>query len=770
MKFNNTRAIINIAKLELHKMFYSPVAWLVLIIFAFQIGSSFSEQISQYIHHQHLGRNVSNLTEYMFMSMFGILPPIARNLYLYIPLITMGLMSREYQGGSIKLLYSSPIKVSSIILGKFLSMMIYGAVLISILGFITLFSVIFIKDFDYPMILTAMLGYYLLILAYSAIGLFMSSLTKYQVVAAISTLAVLAFLNMIGGIGSGVDGLREITAWFSIRGRSDSFLSGLISSSDLIYFILIIAFMLSLCMFKLYTQKVIMLKSKKILSYTLIIVGTFLLGYLSSNPYLKAYYDSTYRKSNTISVESQKILSKIKGNFRIITYVNILDNDYKFGLPQNRNSDRRRFEQYLRFKPGIKMDYVYYYDITYNPSLRAKFPNMTEKQIAEHICRVENLNFKKVLNAKLFKERYMDLSQEYNKFLRLIITEGKDSVILRTYNDQSKLASEAEISVSLKTLVEKKKKVGFSVDNSDRDIYNRSSRGYSAFANDKWFRQSLLNQGFTTQKINISEDGIPSDLDILVIADLNTPLSVDAINKVRKYIDGGGNLFILGEYTKTNNMNNILEILGLRFSDGLLVKESKHHPETLIAADFTEDASNRYIYYNGYNIAKKEVAMPTTLAINYSEVKDFSLTEVLRTKDKSWIEYETTDFIDGEFTVNEDIGEHMGIYTTLLNMERTINGKNQRITISGDSDFISNEELIKNRVGIDKRNYSVILGTFRWLSNDIYPIDTSHPDSIDDEIYLPNWSRKWLSIFFSFIFPISFLLFGGYTIYRRQLK
>jgi ABC-2 type transport system permease protein len=199
MKFGNgIRSMLRVAKIELNSMFYSPVSWLVIVIFACQTGYAFARKFDGLLHSQDIGHSLWAVTSHIFVGMFGILSPILHTLYLYIPLITMGLMSREYQSGSIKLLYSSPIRNRSIILGKFFSMMVYGAALLGILVVITLFCSLFVENFDYPILLTAMLGFYLLILAYSAIGIFMSSITRYQVVAAIGTLAVLAFLNYVG--------------------------------------------------------------------------------------------------------------------------------------------------------------------------------------------------------------------------------------------------------------------------------------------------------------------------------------------------------------------------------------------------------------------------------------------------------------------------------------------------------------------------------------------------------------------------------------------
>ena len=123
MRLNkNIRQTLRIAKIELSSMFYSPVAWLILVIFALLIGYDYANIFDSQLHSQSLGNNLWSVSSAIYNSwMTGILKPILRNLYLYIPLITMGLMSREYQSGSVKLLYSSPIKNSSIILGKYLA-------------------------------------------------------------------------------------------------------------------------------------------------------------------------------------------------------------------------------------------------------------------------------------------------------------------------------------------------------------------------------------------------------------------------------------------------------------------------------------------------------------------------------------------------------------------------------------------------------------------------------------------------------------------------
>ena len=135
------RTIYKIAKTELQTLFYSPVAWLVIVIFIFQTGMTFTNMIDGLVRNQSLGYEVTAVTANTFANPWGgVFPAIQGYLFLYIPLLTMGLMSREFGSGSIKLLYSSPVTNIQIILGKFLSMMIYGLVLIALVLIFVIFG------------------------------------------------------------------------------------------------------------------------------------------------------------------------------------------------------------------------------------------------------------------------------------------------------------------------------------------------------------------------------------------------------------------------------------------------------------------------------------------------------------------------------------------------------------------------------------------------------------------------------------------------------
>ena len=217
------KLIYRIAKAELQMLFYSPVAWFLLVIFAVQTGMFFTAQYEWFMKGNELG-NGNTFMVSMRLFPQGIWGIVQNYLYYYIPLLTMGLISKELSSGSIKLLYSSPVRNSQIILGKFFSMVLYAAVMCGILLLYVIYAECTVKDFELPVVLVGLLGLFLMTCTYVAVGIFMSSLTSYQFVAAIGTFIILMLLSMVGRWWQEYDIIRDITYWFSINGRASTFI------------------------------------------------------------------------------------------------------------------------------------------------------------------------------------------------------------------------------------------------------------------------------------------------------------------------------------------------------------------------------------------------------------------------------------------------------------------------------------------------------------------------------------------------------------------
>ena len=583
------RTIIRITKSELRVLFFSPIAWLILIVFSFQVGMAYCDVLAQQLQSMELGYRTPAVTSSLFAGYTGIFSGLLDNLYLYIPLFTMGLMSRELSSGSIKLLYSSPVSNLQIILGKYLAVVVYALLLCAILLGPVISTCFSIKAPDVPMMFTGILGVFLTILAYGAIGLFMSTITKYQVVAVVGTLAILAILNFIGGVGQEYDFVRDITYWLSISGRAKVFTNGMISTKDSLYFVLVIFMFLGLSVIKLQGERLRLSKWNTSLKYGIVLLIVLSLGYISSLPGFIAYYDSTATKANTLTEESQEILKKLKGDLKITTYVNYLDETYDRGAPRNRIYDLAEFEQYLRFKPEIELEYVYYYGKGYLPYAKAAYDTMTLEQVVEDKCKYSGRDPKSFLSLDEVL-KMDDISGENGRFVRVITAANGKKAFLRIYKDNHVYPYESQISTALKTLLQEAPMVGFVTGHKERSGMDMGEKGYGTFASNKTFRYSLENSGYGVREISL-EHPVAEDINIIVLADMRSDFTEEEFRNFDAYLERGGNLFILGEPKRQQFMNPVIERLGLRFADGIIVSPSEVNLDDLVAANIKEGAA-----------------------------------------------------------------------------------------------------------------------------------------------------------------------------------
>jgi ABC-2 type transport system permease protein len=765
------KIIRKIALTELQALFFSPVAWLILIVFTFQAAMAFTDTFGTFVRNQEMNYGVANLTLGLFGGRMGLFTNMLGYLYLYIPLLTMSLMSRELGSGSINLLYSSPVKNSQIILGKYLSMLVYGLVMIAILFVFVLWSGYAVQDFDYPVPLAGLLGMYLLICTYAAIGLFMSSLTSYQVVAAVGTLAMLAVLNFISRFGQEYDFVREVMFWLSIGGRANESVNGLICSEDVLYFVIVTGLFLALSITRL---KAIRQKARWQVSfskYAGILVVAMLLGYATSRPKLMAFYDATRTKQRTLTQNSQDIIKRAEGGLKMTVFVNALGDDVWSGLPRNRKYDISAFSTYIRFKPEMKVKYVYYYTNSGEQGLEKRYPGMSDERIVGQFSRIANVDSTMFMPPSEIN-KIVDLAPEGFRFVRLLERENGQKTFLRMFDDAIRYPGETEISAALKRLVMELPVIGFLTGHGERDYNNSGDRGYYRFSQDKPFREALMNQGFDCAEVNLDEE-IPEGVNILVIADARHPMTPAEEAHLDAYIARGGNLVILGETRRQEVMNPLVARFGVRFMPGQLVKHaSEEQPAKagtskrprnqfladLILSRMTKEAREiSYIYDNMYRNGNV-VTMPGCVGLEYTMDKGYTVIPLLASDTlDSWNELETTNFIDDTVRVNPAIGEVARSFPTALALTRQVNGKEQRILITGDADCLSNAEISMWRANVRAANYNLIMGSFFWMSDNEVPIDVRRPTPPDNRFLVTGFNVKVSKYALMGLFPLLLL-------------
>jgi ABC-2 type transport system permease protein len=768
------KMIFKIAKTELRNLFYSPVAWFLTIAFLVQCALFFSNTLYSLANWQDVAiKNDPKFKDWGLTITVGIFSPtggftanVLRNLYLFVPLLTMGLISREINNGTIKLLYSSPVKLRSIVLGKYLAIMLYNLLLLTIVGVFMATAVFDIKSADILFLVSVLLGYFLLLCAYAAIGMFMSSLSTYQIVSAIGTFTLLYALSYVGQLWQEYDFIRDLTYFLSLSGRTNKMLNGLVSTKDVIYFVLVVNLFVGFTLFKLKGGRESAPWYIKARRYTGLFLITLTIGYITSRPGMIGYWDATRNKLNTIHPKVQEILKGL-GNepMEVILYCNLLGTGAEQGFPANRNvylDDL--WEVYQRFKPDIKFTYKYYYDYFKD---HEKWKGKTLKETASEMARGYEISLSKFMPPEEIHKEFDPEPEDYRLVMELKY-KGR-STFLRTFDDPIFWPDENNIAAALQRLTGKDlPKVGYVTGNLERDIHKRGEREYAAHTLAKGMRAALINHGYDFDTLSLDRQDIPADLTTLVVADPKVALSDTVIGKLKRYIDQGGNMMILGEPGKQQILNPLLRYLGVELKPGIMVQLSKDEMPNMIRPYLNrtmlclaEDPALIKLRKKGADTP--DLSMPGTVEIAYAPGNGFVVKPLALTHPHAaWVKAGPLVADSAAPIFNAAEGDYKkDSFPTLIAMTRQVGNKEQRIVVSGDADWMSN---------MRKGGGLVSTALYNWMDYGRYPVYTPRPDFIDTLLTISPGTAAVQRMIFIYILPALVLVLGIVLLIRRKRK
>ena len=227
---------------ELRRYFVSPVAYLLLTMFAVIFGFFFWNSLGYFVY---VGMESQMRGEPFPMNVNEqIIRPLLSNMSVvglfFIPMITMRLFAEEKRSGTIELLATSPIRDAEVIIGKWLAAMgVYACMLLfSGLNFVFLFR--YGKP-DWKPLLIGVLGLLLQAGALLAIGTFISTLTKNQIIAAGATFGVCLLLWILEWVaGYETATWARVLSYMSVITHYESFARGVLDSKDAIYYVTLI--------------------------------------------------------------------------------------------------------------------------------------------------------------------------------------------------------------------------------------------------------------------------------------------------------------------------------------------------------------------------------------------------------------------------------------------------------------------------------------------------------------------------------------------------
>ncbi len=244
-------AIMVIARTEFRRMFSSPLAWSLLAMMQFILAWIFLLGLSEYLERVQpqvaMMENAPGITDLVVSSLYlwaGLL------MLAMMPLLTMRLLAEERMNRTLVLLTTAPVSVAQIVLGKYLGLLLLIVVMVAMLTLMPL-SLMLGTSLDWGKLAAAVLGLFLLLASFAAAGLFLSSLTRQPIIAAISTFGLLIFLMVLYISGNSQGSASELFIYLSHFGHFLSFLDGVFDTADLVYYLLFIAGFLLLAIRKL---------------------------------------------------------------------------------------------------------------------------------------------------------------------------------------------------------------------------------------------------------------------------------------------------------------------------------------------------------------------------------------------------------------------------------------------------------------------------------------------------------------------------------------
>lgn len=208
---------------ELKSYFLTPIGYIFCGMFLVVSGLVFSNTTLKVA-------STGSIGEYFLwmMAIFAIL----------LPLLTMKLFSEERKSRTDQILLTSPVSIVGIVMGKYLAALtVYGATFV-----VNAFNFVLLFKYGTPnatSILMNILGVFLLGAAFIAIGIFLSSLTENQLIAAVSAMGVNAAMLLIYFIAENIESTfwRNVLKWFSVIDRFKPFTNQMLDVSAIVYYI-----------------------------------------------------------------------------------------------------------------------------------------------------------------------------------------------------------------------------------------------------------------------------------------------------------------------------------------------------------------------------------------------------------------------------------------------------------------------------------------------------------------------------------------------------
>lgn len=685
--------IFALAAKELRQRFAAPLAWIVLGALQLMLAWLFLGQMDAFIAMQPQFAELANppgITEAIVMPLFG---SAAVLLMLATPLLAMRLIAGERHDHTFALLLSAPLSMMEIVLGKFFGLAAFlgGLTVLPSAMALSLYSG---GTLDMGLLVANLLGLMLLVMSFAALGLFMSSLTAHPATAAFAAFGALLGLWLIS-LPAQEPG--SILLSFSLLKHFESFNRGLVASVDAVFFLSFTTLFLALAVRRLEMEQGGWSRRRALRHAILAVILVGTIGALAAlSQHHPMTWDISQNSRHSLSSASRNVLRQMPGRVEITAYAARQDVE----LGDIRKLIYDFMEPYRQAKPDLTLKFV---DPAEQPQqARATGILANGELVVAYRKRREHVT---TLNEQALTNALLRLSRNRQTQIRFLDGHG-----------ERRLDGGAP-----------------------HDLGN--------------FGRHLERRGIRAIPFDFKADA-PSPASMVLIAGPQSDLLPGEADKLKAYLDRGGNLLWLLDVAPLHGLQPLAEALGLVLTPGTVLD-----PDT--RGQYKTPAVAQSAIYGHHAVTDNfdlATVFPQARQLGFVEASGWHITRLVETSASSWVESGIPDE-SATFDPRRDIP---GPVTLAATLERTVEDQTQRVALVGGGAFLSNAY-----IGLGG-NLDFGINLVEWLKGDDGLIAIQPKATVDATLNLTKTAAAAIAFGFLLGLPLLFFATGAAIWWRRR--
>ncbi|MCR4999500.1 MAG: Gldg family protein [Lachnospiraceae bacterium] len=577
--------MIAICKREFQSLFHNVTGWIFFGVTMFFYGL--------YFNLNQLRQGYGNISYTLSGIMFIFL--------ITAPILTMRIFAEERRSKTDQLVMTAPISTIKIVLGKYLALVAAFTICVALMA-LSPILLSFFGEVPWVSSYVALLGFYLYGLVCLAIGMWASSLTENQIIAAVLSF-VLLFLgyvmtNLTNMISQTGNLLTKVLNCYDIYTPLQDFLGGNLNLVNVTYYVSLVV----LCIFLTYEgiQKRRWSVSSRKITFSVFSGVTFVVGLVVIvllNAGVRAI-PSTYTALDFTEQQLYSLTDTTKD------YLKTLNQDVTLYYYNTKSAADATVSKLLtNYKTASKHITVKYINPTNNPDFGKQF---NEDSIASDSVVVASESAHKVLT---YSDLY-ELTVDYNSYN--YVPTGFDG--------------EGKLTAAINYVTSEKRPV----------IYTLSGHNESTFAGG--FAEAAEKANIKLETLNfLAADGVPEDAEAVIIHAPQMDLTADDVTKLRAYLEKGGTLITTLNFQTIDSMNNLKDLLNdyaVTVKNGMVVEqgESSYYQSPYYLLPTVSDAA-----VNGTLAGSLSVFVPYSLGLSYEENENYTYTPLMTTSEYAFL-------------------------------------------------------------------------------------------------------------------------------------